>query len=78
MREPFFMKLGMYIMAPELISMTDLINPSHQDCDGQSPIVARQRLSEHISAATNTCNRKILGHVIFYAVRVVSQKNIGD
>jgi hypothetical protein len=28
--EPIFMKLGMYIMAPELISTTYFINPSHQ------------------------------------------------
>jgi hypothetical protein len=37
---------------------------------------ARQRLSKHVSAATNTCyNRRIVGRVVFYAVRVVSNKN---
>jgi hypothetical protein len=30
MPEPIVMKLGMYIMAPEPISMAYFINPSHQ------------------------------------------------
>jgi hypothetical protein len=30
MTEPIFMKLGMYIMAPEPISVAYFINPSHQ------------------------------------------------
>jgi hypothetical protein len=30
MSEPIFMKLGLYIMAPELISATYFLNPSHQ------------------------------------------------
>jgi hypothetical protein len=30
MPEPIFMKLGMYIMAPEPISTVYFINPSHQ------------------------------------------------
>jgi hypothetical protein len=30
MDEPIFMKLGMYIMAPEPISTEYFINPSHQ------------------------------------------------
>jgi hypothetical protein len=30
MPEPIFMKLGMYIMAPEPISSAYFINPSHQ------------------------------------------------
>jgi hypothetical protein len=37
------------------------------------PIVARQRLSKNVPAATNICNdRRIVGRVAFYAVRVVS------
>jgi hypothetical protein len=36
------------------------------------PIVGRQRLGKHVSAATNTGNsRRIVGRVIFYAVRVL-------
>jgi hypothetical protein len=48
MLEPVFVKLGMYIMAPEPISTVYFINPSHQSV---SPYVypsflARQRLYE--------------------------------
>jgi hypothetical protein len=40
-------------------------------------IVARQRLGEHVPAATNTRNnRRIVGRVIFYAVRVLSKKSL--
>jgi hypothetical protein len=50
------MKLGMYIMAPELISTAYFTNPSHQSaCLYVYPsIVARQRLIKNVTAATNT------------------------
>jgi hypothetical protein len=60
------MKLGIYIMAPESISTTYSINPSHQSgvcvcvCV-YSSIVARQRHVEHVPAATNTKNKELLG-----------------
>jgi hypothetical protein len=56
MPEPVFMKLGMYIMAPEHISMVYFINPSHQTVCLYVYItnVARQQLSRNITAATNT------------------------
>jgi hypothetical protein len=56
MPEPIFMKLGMYIMAPEPISTAYFINPSHQSvCLYVYPlIVARQRLGKNITAETNT------------------------
>jgi hypothetical protein len=56
MREPIFMKLGMYIIAPEPISTAYFINPSHQSvCLYVYPlIVAKQRLGRRILAATNT------------------------
>jgi hypothetical protein len=39
--------------------------------------VVRQLLDEHVPAATNTRNnRRILGHVIFYAVRVLSEESL--
>jgi hypothetical protein len=39
-----------------------------------SPIVARQRLGEHVPAATNTqATKKIVGRVVFYTVRVMSE-----
>jgi hypothetical protein len=66
--QPIFMKLGMYVMAPEPIPMAYFINPSHQSVclyayppiiAGQglvknSPIVTRQRLGKHVPAAINT------------------------
>jgi hypothetical protein len=40
------------------------------------PIVARQRRGTHFPAATNTCNnRRIIGRVVFCAVRVVSKES---
>jgi hypothetical protein len=55
MPEPIFMILGMYIMAPELISTVYFINPSHQSVRVYvAPIVDMQRLGENVTAATNT------------------------
>jgi hypothetical protein len=50
MPEPIFMKLGTYIMAPELISRAYFINASHQSVY-VSPVIARQRLNKNITAA---------------------------
>jgi hypothetical protein len=86
MPKPVFMKLGMYIMAPEPISTAYFINPSHQSVSvcvyllsllGKGsvkcipPFVARQRLGKNVTAATNTHNRRIVGRIVLYAVRVV-------
>jgi hypothetical protein len=56
MAETISMKLGMYIMAPEPISMAYLINPSYQSVClyVYPPIAARQRLGKNVTAATNT------------------------
>jgi hypothetical protein len=41
-------------------------------------IVAAQRLDKNVTAATNTrSNRRIVGHVVLYAIRVVS-RIVGD
>jgi hypothetical protein len=82
MAEPIFMKLGMYIMAPEPISTAYFINPSHQSvCLYVSPpIVARQRKGKKKGYRGNEYarnNRRIVGRVFFYAVCVVSRK-VGD
>jgi hypothetical protein len=84
--EPIFMKLGMYIMTPGHISTAYFINPSHQSVClhvyppivgrqrlGKNPsIVARQLLERNATAATNTRNNiRIVGRVVFYAVRGV-------
>jgi hypothetical protein len=56
MAEPIFMKLGMYIMAPESFSTENFINPSHQSVClyVYPPIVASQRLGENVTGATST------------------------
>jgi hypothetical protein len=66
MVEAIFIKLGMCIVAPERISKTYFINPSHQSvCLCMTHIVAKQRLSENpcivaqrlgenVTAAVNT------------------------
>jgi hypothetical protein len=56
MDEPIFMKLGMYIMAPEPISTAYFINPSPQSAClcVHPPLVVTQWLGEDVNAATNT------------------------
>jgi hypothetical protein len=53
---PVFMKLGMYIMAPEPISLVYFINPSHESLFlyVYTLIVARQRFGKNVIAAKNT------------------------
>jgi hypothetical protein len=78
MPEPIFLKLGMYIIAPESISTAYFINPSHQTVClyVYPPIVARQRLGKNVTAATNKRNnRRIVGRVVFCMVRVVSKES---
>jgi hypothetical protein len=68
MPEPILMKLGMHIMAPGPISTTYFINSSHQTVSVYPPVVARQSLSKHVPAATNTRNNiKTVGRVSVYA-----------
>jgi hypothetical protein len=38
-------------------------------------VVAKQRLSKNFTTAMNTRNNKIIGRVVFYAVRVVSKES---
>jgi hypothetical protein len=68
----------MYIMAPEPISTAYFINASHRSvCLYMYPIhVARQRLGRkrYRNNGYTRNNRKIVGRVIFYAVRFVSKE----
>jgi hypothetical protein len=91
MPESIFIKLGMYIMAPEPISTVYLINLSHQSVsiclllslqDNGSvkcipPFGARQRLGKDVPRATNTRNSgRIFGGVMLYAVRVLYKESL--
>jgi hypothetical protein len=74
----------MYIMAPELISTTYFINPSHQSvCLYVYPsTVARQWLGKHVPAAMNIrSNRKFVGHVCLWVCLcipfLVARKQLG-
>jgi hypothetical protein len=73
MPELIFIKLDMYIMAPEsLEGILHKLLPSVHVC-----IVASQQLDKHVPAATNTHNnRRNDGSVIFYTVRVVSEGSL--
>jgi hypothetical protein len=91
MAEPIFIKPGMNIIAPEPISTTSFINPSHQSAclyvypsllgNGSVKCIpsfgAGQRLGKHFPAATNTHYNGIVGRVIFYAIRVLSKETLG-
>jgi hypothetical protein len=64
MPEPIFMKLYVCITAPVPNSTACFINPSHKSVclHVYPPIVVRQRLGGHVSAARNTRNnRTIIG-----------------
>jgi hypothetical protein len=72
------MKLDIYVVAPEPISTTYFVNPSHQSVClyVYSSIVAGQRLGKTVTAATNIHNnRRIVGRVGFNTVRVVSKES---
>jgi hypothetical protein len=75
-----FMKLGMYIMAPEPISVAYLINPSHQSvclCVYCSISLLSNGSVNTFPAATKTRNnRKLIGRVVLCAVRVESKENL--
>jgi hypothetical protein len=56
MAEPIFMKVGVYIMAPDSISTVHFIKPIHQSvclCV-YLPVVARHWQSKNITLTTNT------------------------
>jgi hypothetical protein len=72
------MKFGMYIMGPEPISTGNFINPSHQSVclyvlplsllgNGSVTTLLRQRIHTRN-------NRRIVGRVVFNAVRAVSKE----
>jgi hypothetical protein len=78
MAEPVFMKLGMYVIAPETISTAYFLNLSDQSlCLFVYPlIVARQRLGKK-TLLRNECTGnsiRIIGLVVFYAIRVSEGK----
>jgi hypothetical protein len=78
MPEPVFMKLDMYIMAPEVVLTAYFIKHSHQSvclCV-YLPIVEMQRLSKHVLATMNTRNNKRSVRVVFYTVHCCISKEI--
>jgi hypothetical protein len=90
--EAIFMKLCNYTMATEPTSTAYFINLSHQSVClyVYSLIVARERLFKNlpivvmqrlgkkkVTAAANTHKSRIVGRVVFYAIRVLSRK-VGD
>jgi hypothetical protein len=56
MLQPIFMKLGMYIMAPEPISTAYFINTSQKSVclHAYPPVTARQWYGKNVTIATNT------------------------
>jgi hypothetical protein len=80
MPEPIFMKLGMYITAPEPISMAYLRNPSHQSLClyVYPPIVARQWLGKNVFVAMNTQGAIELLDMSFSMRSVLYQRKVDD
>jgi hypothetical protein len=77
MPEHMFMKLSMYIMAPDLISAECFINSSHQSvCLYVYPSTfARQGLSKNITEATNTTIEELLDTFFVWSTY---QRKVGD
>jgi hypothetical protein len=81
MPKPIFMKVSMYIMAPESITTAYFMNSSHQSvCLYMYPLfVARQRLGKNATAATNThVTIEELLDVSFYMRFMSHQRKVGD
>jgi hypothetical protein len=80
MAESVFMKLGMHVMAPEPISKTYFVSPSRLSmylwCIPLS-LLGSDSAKRYRGNEYTLNNRRIVGRVIFYAVRIVSRK-VGD
>jgi hypothetical protein len=83
MPEPVFMKRGMYIMAPELISTAYYINSSRQFVCVcvyiYSTTFARKRLLEKVTATANT--NTTIGELLdasYSMLSVTYQRKVGD
>jgi hypothetical protein len=78
MPEPICVKLGMYIMAPEHISMAYFINRPHQSaCLYVHPhIIARQWLHKNVTVATSihAAIKKIVACIVFYVAHAISKE----
>jgi hypothetical protein len=88
MAEPIFMKLGIYMMAPEPITMAYFMKISHQSVclyvylpvvarqwlGKNHPVIVKQQLGKNVTTANEYAHnsRRIVGRVIFYAAQVVS------
>jgi hypothetical protein len=75
MPDPIFIKLGMYIMAPEPTATVYFMNPSHQSV--YLPVAARQQLCKNVTMATNTCTTIELLDVLFSMWSVLFQRKVG-
>jgi hypothetical protein len=76
------MKLGMYVMAPEPISVAYLINPSRQSvCQRVYPRVSLQdkRLIRLVPVESNTRNSRIVGQSfsIRYGPYCIKEESVG-
>lgn len=79
--EPIFMKLGMYIMTPEPISSTYIIDLSHVPvCLQVYPLnVANQRLGKNVTEVSNMdASIEELFNASFPMRYVSYQRNVGD
>jgi hypothetical protein len=81
MPEPVFVKLGMYILAPEPILMAYFINFFHHSVClyVYPPIVDKQSLGKNITAVTIThATTEELLDASFYIRSVLYQRKVGD
>jgi hypothetical protein len=78
--QPIFMKISVYIMAPEPIPMAYFINPSHRSMclHVYLPIAAKQRLGKNVTAATNTHAIEELLNASFSMRSLSYQRKVND
>jgi hypothetical protein len=76
MPEPVFMKLGMYIMATESISMSYFINPSLQSVCLYIPLSMLGNGSVNTLPRQRIHKTKIFWTLVFSAVRAMSKESL--
>jgi hypothetical protein len=73
--EPIFMKLSIYIMTSETISTVYFINPCHQSvCVSLLSFLGNGSVKNCRCNEYKSNNRRNVGRVVFYDVRVISRK----
>jgi hypothetical protein len=73
MPEPIFMKLGMYVIAPNTISMACFINPFHQSVSVCVSLLGKGSPKKLLRQRIYTQNKRTV-RLVFYSAQVISKE----